>query len=229
MHLPSQLFRFKTQILVLTIVLLALGGAGYFYWQNQATQNELKKLKLDPKIASKEEAKKLVEKVSKLVDLPQAEEPIVATVTDSEKLKSQSFFAKAKNGDKVLIYTQAKRAYLYDSQADKILEIAPINIGDQTAQIENVRVVLRNGTTTVGLTNKIEPEVKKALANSEIVAKENAAKTDYEKTIVIVIDQGKKSQAEQLSKALGATVSVLPEGEIRPDAAILVIVGRDKI
>ena len=54
----------------------------------------------------------------------------MATVSDLEKLKDQPFFAKAKIGDKVLIYTDAKKAILYDPVNDKIVEVAPINIGN---------------------------------------------------------------------------------------------------
>ena len=33
-----------------------------------------------------------------------------------------------KNGDKVLIYSQAGKAYLYDPVINKLLEVAPINL-----------------------------------------------------------------------------------------------------
>lgn len=79
--------------------------------------------------ASQEEAKKLVAEVGKLIVLPQDETPTVATVSDPEKLKIQAFFTDAKKGDKVLIYTNAKKAILYDPEAKKIVNVAPITIG----------------------------------------------------------------------------------------------------
>lgn len=82
---------------------------------------------------AEQEAKDLIEKVSKLVVLPQDETPTIATVSDVEKLKDQPFFANAKNGYKVLIYTNAKKAILYDPFENKIVEIAPVNLG-QSAQ-----------------------------------------------------------------------------------------------
>lgn len=74
-----------------------------------------------------------MEEVGKLIDLPTGEEPTLATVTGIEKLRSQPFFQRAKNGDKVLIYAQARKAYLYDPVAKKILDVAPINPGTPSA------------------------------------------------------------------------------------------------
>lgn len=112
----------KTLSLILTLIFLgALGAAGYFYYQ-------VSELKKDPQTAVSEEAEDLVKVVGRLIILPKDEVPTIATVSDPEKLKDQPFFAKAEVGDKVLIYTQAKKAYLYDPVARKILEVAPINI-----------------------------------------------------------------------------------------------------
>lgn len=72
---------------------------------------------------------KLVIAVGKLAQLPVDEKPTVATVMDATKLKGQAFFAKAANGDKVLIFTQAQKAYLYRPSTNKIIEIAPFNLG----------------------------------------------------------------------------------------------------
>lgn len=109
------------------LVLSTLVSASYFS-QNQATKEELAQLKSNPQAVAQSETKNLVAKVSTLVELPN-EQPTVATVTDVSKLKSQPFFSKAQNGDKVLIYTKAKKAYLYSVSLNKILEIAPVNIG----------------------------------------------------------------------------------------------------
>ena len=120
----------KFEFPIMLIIALALvGSSGYFFKQYKDSQKQVEELKKDPQQAARAENAKLVEKVSKLVVLPEGEDPTIATVTDLEKLKDQPFFANAKNGDKILIYTTAKKAFLYNPQLSKVVEIAPINIG----------------------------------------------------------------------------------------------------
>jgi hypothetical protein len=112
--------------LVTLVVVVALGASAVaYYYYRQATN-----LQKDPTAKSQQEAKDLVARVGKLIELPTDEEPTVATVSDPEKLKDQPFFAKAKAGDKVLIYAKAKKAILYDPVANKLIEVAPINTGN---------------------------------------------------------------------------------------------------
>ena len=104
--------------LALLLVIFA-SAAFYFYFQfyYSGRQNTAR------------EVEKVVQKVGRLMVLPEGEAPTVATVTDPEKLKDQQFFQNAKEGYKVLIYTNAKKAILYDPAQNKIVEVAPLNIG----------------------------------------------------------------------------------------------------
>ncbi len=84
-----------------------------------------------------------------------------------------------------------------------------------------------NGTITVGLTNVAEKTLKEKATNIEVVAKENAKKNDYAKTLVVDISGNRKDIAEQLAKVLNGTVEKLPERETKPENAdILVILGK---
>lgn len=76
------------------------------------------------------ERKSLVQEVSVLMDLPKDEEPTMASVENLDDLKDQSFFRKAKIGDKVLIYTRSKMAILYRPVDNKIIEVGIVNISD---------------------------------------------------------------------------------------------------
>lgn len=78
--------------------------------------------------AVQSEIDKLVSEVGKLIALPTDEKPTVATVTEVDKVKDQPFFKNAKNGDKVLIYTNAKKAILYRPSEKKIVEVGAVNL-----------------------------------------------------------------------------------------------------
>lgn len=111
-------------ILILLLLVVVSGAlAIYFYWQ-------WSELKANPQAAAQQEGDALVGRVSKLIVLPEGEAPTIATVTDPERLKEQPFFSNAKKGDKVLIYTNARKAILYDPVNNKIVEVAPVNIGN---------------------------------------------------------------------------------------------------
>lgn len=109
-------------ILLLALVVVSAAAAVYFYL-------EFNKLRLDQKGLSAQEVEALLQKVSRLIVLPEDEKPTVATVADPQILQDQPFFARAKKGDRVLIYAKAGKAILYDPVADKIVEVAPLNFG----------------------------------------------------------------------------------------------------
>ena len=88
-------------------------------------------MKQDPQVSAKQEVDALVAKIGKLIVLPTGENPTVATVSDPTALKDQPFFASAQKGDKVLIYAQAKKAILFSVEMNKVIDVAPLNIGKQ--------------------------------------------------------------------------------------------------
>ncbi len=111
-------------VLVLLVIILA-GTSGYLWKKMQAATSS-------PEQIAQAEAQSLAKKVGMLMVLPTDETPTIATVSDPEALKTQAFFANAKVGDKVLIYTNAKKAVLFDPILNKILNVAPLNIGAAT-------------------------------------------------------------------------------------------------
>jgi len=222
-------------ILVTIIAALGVGTSGFLYVQYQKAQNTLN----NPSVVAQLESQDLVKKVSRFISLPEGELPTIATVSDYKKLKDQPFFEKSQNGDKVLIYTKAKKAYLYRPSTDKLIDVTIVNVDSSAAQQSpvasaspksaEIKIVLRNGTSTVGLTNKLEPEIKKVLPNSTIVKKENAAKSDYQTTVVVVLNENASQAASVVADYLKATVTSLPSDESKPnDIDILVIIGKDK-
>ncbi len=123
---------------IITVILFILVVAGYFYYQSQ--KHQVKSIPpVSPKVISQQGVSDLVAEVGKLMVLPTGETPTIATITDITKLKSQSFFLQAKNGDKVLIYVKAAKAYLYSVSQNKILEVAPVTVNQNPAQVAGVK------------------------------------------------------------------------------------------
>jgi hypothetical protein len=111
--------------LLLAVLVIALTATSIYFYQRS------RRVSIGS-TASDSDTKALIAEVGKLMFLPENETPTVATVSDPSKLKDQSFFVDAKEGDKVLIYTNAKKAILYDPSAKKIVNVAPINLGANT-------------------------------------------------------------------------------------------------
>jgi hypothetical protein len=215
-------------IIGLAIVLVAaVGIAGYFYLQYQKTQDQL-----DKTTHSNEQAA-LIAEVGKLIVLPTGEQPTIATVSDLNRLKGQSFFSRARNGDKVLIYTKAQEAILYDPLANKIVEVGPISLTQVTPSPKGptptfapVRVAIYNGTPTAGLANKIGADIKEKMPTVTIVSKSDA-KNDYTSTIVVDLTGKNAASASTMAEILGAKIGKLPKGEIKPqNADLLIILGK---
>ena len=119
---PTRNRKFPIFRVVLVVLILAILVAGIFftvkYFQLRANPNQV----------SQEQTKSLTDKVGKLIALPNNETPTIATVQDKTKLKDQPFFKDAQQGDKLLIYTNAKKAIIYREKDDKIINVGPIAI-----------------------------------------------------------------------------------------------------
>jgi hypothetical protein len=92
--------------------------------------NKVRILSQDPAKVNELKIMELVKNVGKIIDLPTGESPVMATITDTTPLANNPFFANAKIGDQVLIYTASKKAFLYDPEKKIVIEVASINIGE---------------------------------------------------------------------------------------------------
>jgi len=185
------------------------------------------------KFVRKSSDKDLVDRVSKLMVLPN-EVTTVATVTDKSKLGDAEFFKKAVNGDKVLLFPNAARAVLYRPSIGKIVDVGPI----QTSKAEavptpastvklRINLALYNGTTEKLLTNKIEKSIFSNIEGIVVVEKDMAKRNDYQETLVVDVNNKYKDAANGLAVDIGGKVADLPEGELKPDADILIILGKN--
>lgn len=209
-------------VLVAIILILGVGYGGWYFY------NKYQQIKINPEIITKEETSFLVERISKLMDVPQDETPTLATVLDKEKLKDQAFFANADNGDKVLIYTKAKKAILFRPSTNKIIDVSPLSLDSSAVSSQNINIALLNGTTESSVTSDTEKTLNSKLSNITISKKALAAKTDYTSTLVYDSSGKYASQATQIADAInGKVTSVLPAGESKVDGAdIVIIIGK---
>lgn len=119
---------FLRALLIIGAILVALGATGYLGWLYYDAKVEVRRLTADPQAAANIAFTESVNKIGKLMLLPEDETPTLATITDVEKIKEQPFFSKAANGDKVLIYTENKLAILYRPSDNKIIAVGTVNL-----------------------------------------------------------------------------------------------------
>lgn len=214
--------------LLLIVTVLSTVLAGFFFLQYRSIRAK------DPA----NNVNEVVTKVGKLAALPEGETPTLATVSDRDKLTDQDFFSKAENGDKVLVYLKAGKAYLYRPSLNRIIDIAPIkNVSEQKntqssipeeEKKKEVRIAIYNGTATAGLTKQAETLISEEYPDLNVTVRENAQQQNYVRTQVIDLSGEQTQVATDLAKLFsGQVVSSLPSSEEEPDSEILVIVGRD--
>jgi len=227
-----------TSVLLIVMVVISF----YFFIQYQRTKNLL----TNPTEVAQTEIKRLVNQVGKLIELPNEEIPSMATVTDKNKLTNQAFFARAQNGDKILLYQGSGKAILYRPSINKIIEVSQINFqATSSASVvtatktpvlptptvavptigNNVKLAIYNGTKKAGLAGLTKDKIISEMPEVDVIVTSNS-KADYNKTQVFDVT-GKNSAAVQKIKLLlgGEIVNSLPEGEGTTGADIVIFVG----
>lgn len=129
--------RAKVILPLLLVIIIVLFIVVVSRWRTAETRLrqlsvQLEQLQGNPQ-QNQEKAREIVTKVRKLMDLPTDVEPTVAAIVDVEKLRERNdFYKKAENGD-FLIVTPT-RAVLYDPDADRILDVVPVQIEQAPAE-----------------------------------------------------------------------------------------------
>ncbi len=211
--------------IALACILVVVGAMAAYVWYTQT---------VPPKEPSKE-VEFFTKRIGSLIMLPQSEIPTLATVSEQEKLTDQPFFAQARNGDKVLIFPQAKKAYLYRPTTHQLIEVAPLVISNTQStpsaaptpsSLRQTNVHVFNGTSTSGLATFAQTKIEQT-KEFLVSMKGNAKKRDYRTTIIVDITGEFSEEAKSLAKILNATVGTFPANETTPSADLAVFLGAD--
>lgn len=90
-------------------------AAGVFFYQSYLSADSVSSLQIE------DAPDGIVEEVAQIMILP-SEQPVIGTVLDKSRLSDEPFFAQAENGDRVLIFSQARKAVLYRPDTGQIVE-----------------------------------------------------------------------------------------------------------
>lgn len=211
-----------TSILLVVMIVVSL----YLFIQNQRA----KSLLTNPTQVAQSEIKKLVNQVGKLIELPKDETPSMATVTDKKKLANQAFFAKAQNGDKILLYQINHKAILYRPSINKIIEVSTVSnititpLVSQTVE-QKVTLAIYNGSKTSDRVNITEKQIIEKFPETQVV-KKTSTNNSYSTTSVIDLKGNKGELAKNIADYILGEVTSLPENEATPEADILIILGQ---
>lgn len=119
----------KQRILIILFVILTIAlaaGLGYLYKKYRDTQAMVYKLSTvqGQQELNKTQIEAILSEMRKLIVIPTGEDPAIATIVDIEQLKSSPFYKDAQNGDRVVLFNNAKKAYIYRPESKIIVNYA---------------------------------------------------------------------------------------------------------
>ena len=202
----------KILLIVAGVVVVLMAGATiYFFTKYQS-------IKKNPNQVAQAEVNRVVKLVGQLITLPNDETPTLATVLDKDKLKDQPFFANAKNGDIILIYTKAKKAIVFREKENKIINVGPISIDQKNGT--PVAIVNAGGDTDAAI-KKLNDKFNGTVTVTGSTDAKN--KSGVKQLTVVDVAGNSGDLAKQIASELGGTVGSLPSGETAPNGANIVI------
>lgn len=89
-----------------------------------------------------------------------------------------------------------------------------------------LRIAYYNGTETIGIAALAKKAVQEKYSTYQTSALTNASRKNYTETLVIDLSGTHNKEASDLASLLKGTIGNLPQGEVAPDADILIISGQ---
>lgn len=121
----------KTNILTILLIIAVFGlsiTSLTLYGYNQDLKKNQVKTTETP---AQKEYKRIKEKVSKLMQIPEKEKFFLGTYESKTKLKENPFFKDAKDNDKYLIFSETGKAIIYRESENKLINVGPIAIATE--------------------------------------------------------------------------------------------------
>ncbi|HYD35106.1 MAG TPA: LytR C-terminal domain-containing protein [Vitreimonas sp.] len=228
---PKKKLAWKTLIFrgLFLILVVALAATAYLYYQ---TRQEITYLTTEAgqQEMARREVEAVTSRLKKLTILPE-EDPVVATILDPDYLASQSaFYQKSEKGDKLVVYPQAQKAYIYSPGRDLIVNAGPLIVQpeegvEQTSPAEKVSIEVRNGSNQAGAGTAFSQQLNQDVFT--VTQVRDAANKNYTETLIVVRDADITDDSlSGIAQATnGRIVRELPSGETASTAQIVVIIG----
>lgn len=127
----SKLRKPKLTTVVVLLVLLGLAaGSAYLYMKYDETQQKVEQLSTvqGQEELNKTQTEQLLGEMRQMILLPTDEDPAVATIIDINQLNSNEFYKDAQNGDRVIVYSNAKKAYIYRPESKIIVNVGSFSV-----------------------------------------------------------------------------------------------------
>jgi hypothetical protein len=217
----------------LIVVFGLLAFAAWSFWRYQQAQ-ELLRLATDPQAQAEQatrERQELLASVSRLMVLPEGEEPLILDIQGAEAMAAaEPFFENTIDGDKVLVYVEAGQSIIYSPSRDIIVKTGTLTVsgGALALDTENpLQVEIRQGGASNERIAALEAQLLQ-IDGVEILDVTTAANQNYQgPTIVVLVeDEERLQQARIFAANLGvALTEELPAGEATSEAEVLVIAG----
>jgi len=219
------------------LFVLLLIGLAIAYWQTR--QRLLASLTPDGQLAyAEKEAGQVLSELSLLAILPN-EEPVVATVVGAETLRSESdFYRDAQDGDKLVMFPQAERVYLYRPGLRRLVNVGPLTLEGEAGGVDDrqaaptltpeqraaTNIEVWNGTPTAGEANRVRDLLRE---QGYIVMQTGNTQADYTQNQIILLGGAEyQTVADILTTQLqGVQSTGIPAGENSSTADILIILG----
>lgn len=245
---------FRITFILLVVLCVIVGSvATYFYQQyqsvrakaNQATKNEVETLMAElstmtelplgevPSIATVTDLNKLADQPffhkaqvgDKVVIYTQAGEALLYRPVTKKLLTVMPIDGvnATSKTDPIPASLTAPAVAGETTQSPEPVTTSPI---PEMPEKKSLQVVFLNGSTTVGVTQRAEDQLKAAFPEMEVMTKEKAARPDYTGVTVVDVTGAHADEAASVATLFRGTVGVAPEEETIPERTdILILMG----